>query len=32
MFKYYAIKIVLVADDPAIVPRASDLRAIALQM
>jgi hypothetical protein len=31
-FKYYAIKIVLVADDAAIVPRASDLRALALQM
>jgi len=31
-FRYYAIKIVLVADNPAVVPRTSELRAIALQM
>ena len=31
-FKYYAIKIVLTAENPAIVPRVSELRAIALQM
>ena len=30
-FKYFAVKIVLLAEDPAIVPRVADLRAIALQ-
>lgn len=31
-FKYYAVKIVLTSDNSAIVPRVSELRAIALQM
>ena len=31
-YKYYAIKIVLVADNSAVVPRVADLRAIALQL
>jgi hypothetical protein len=31
-FKYYAVKIVLTATNPAVVPRAADLRVIALQI
>ena len=31
-YKYFAIKIVLIADNPAIVPRVADLRCIALQI
>ena len=31
-FKYYAVKIVLISNNTAIVPRASDLRVIAMQM
>jgi hypothetical protein len=31
-YKYFAVKIVLTATNPAVVPRVADLRAIALQM
>jgi hypothetical protein len=31
-YKYFAIKIVMIADNSAVVPRASDLRVIALQV
>lgn len=31
-FKYFAVKIVLLANDPAVVPRVADLRAMALQI
>ena len=31
-FKYFAVKILLLGDNPAIVPRVADLRCIALQL